>query len=109
MGSRYSEGFMFTCIFFLLAKHKMVKYQQSQFPSLKFGMDICFLVLNGCFLWRASQVAQVIETLPASAGDTGDTVHPWIGKITWEGNDNSPQYFLPGKFHGPKSLVDCSP
>ena len=55
-------------------------------------------------------MVQVIQALPASAGDTRDTVLiPGLERSPGEGNDNSPQYFLPGKFHGPKSLVDCSP
>ena len=72
-------------------------------------MDICFLILNGYFLLRASQVVPVIETLPDSAGDTRDTVSiPGLERSPGEGNDNSLQYFLPGKFHGQKSLIDCS-
>ena len=56
-------------------------------------MDICFLILNGYFLLRASQVVPVIETLPDSAGDTRDTVSiPGLERSPGEGNDNSLQY-----------------
>ena len=52
----------------------------------------------------------VIETLPDSAGDTRDTVSiPGLERSPGEGNDNSLQYFLPGKFHEQRSLVGYSP
>ena len=34
---------------------------------------------------------------------------PWVGKILWRRTCNLLQYFLPGKFHGQRSLVDYSP
>ena len=34
---------------------------------------------------------------------------PWIGKIPWSRKCQPAQAFLPGKFHGQRSLVDHSP
>ena len=34
---------------------------------------------------------------------------PWVGKIPGGGNGNPLQYFLPGKFHGQRSLAGYSP
>ena len=35
---------------------------------------------------------------------------PWVGKIPGEGNGNPLQYsYLPGEFHGQRSLTDYSP
>ena len=33
----------------------------------------------------------------------------WVGKIPGEGNGNPLQYPWPGKSHGQRSLVGCSP
>ena len=46
---------------------------------------------------RASQVAQLVKNLPANAGDTRH-----VGSIP-------APIFLPGKFHGQRSLVGYSP
>ena len=42
-----------------------------------------------------------------NAGDPGST--PWVGRSPGEGNGNPLQLFLPGEFHGQKSLADYSP
>ena len=34
---------------------------------------------------------------------------PWVGKITWRNKWQPTPVFLPGKSHGQKSLVGCSP
>ena len=34
---------------------------------------------------------------------------PWVGKISWERKHQPAPAFLPGKPHGQRSLVDCSP
>ena len=36
-------------------------------------------------------------------------IHPWVGKIPWRRKQQPTPVFLPGEFHGPGSLVDCSP
>ena len=42
-----------------------------------------------------------------NAGDLGSI--PGLGRSPGEGNGNPMQYSLPGKYHGWRSLVDCSP
>ena len=50
----------------------------------------------------------VVKNLPASAEDTRDEgLIPGSGRPPGVGNGN-PLQFLPGKFHGQKSLVDYS-
>ena len=50
----------------------------------------------------ASQMAPSVKNLPANAGETGNT-----GSIP--GSGRSPGGFLPGEFHGQRSLANCSP
>ena len=45
-----------------------------------------------------------------SAGNTGDLkFDPWVGKIPWRREWQPTAVFLPGKFHGQRSLVGYSP
>ena len=59
-----------------------------------------------------SPVAQLVKNLTAKAGDVGDLLRhrfdSWVGRFPGEGN-NSILVFLPGKFHGQKSLADYGP
>ena len=56
----------------------------------------------------ASLVSQVLKNAPANEGDARDAGFiPGLRRSPEEGNDNTP-VFLPGKFHGPKSLVGYS-
>ena len=34
---------------------------------------------------------------------------PWVGKIPWKRKRHPTPRFLPGKFHGQRSLAGCSP
>ena len=49
----------------------------------------------------------VVKNLPANAGDAKD--EPWVRKIPWSRKWQPTPVFLPGKFHGQRSLVGCSP
>ena len=52
----------------------------------------------------------VVKNPPANAGnvrDMGST--PGLGKFPGEGNGNPTTVFLPGKFHGQRSLGGYSP
>ena len=49
----------------------------------------------------------VVKNLPAKAGDSGDVGSIW--KILWRRKWQPTPVFLPGKFHGQRSLVGCSP
>ena len=59
-------------------------------------------------LW-ASQVALGVKNLPASAGDVRHRFDPWVGKIPWRRAWQPTPVFLPGEFHGQRSLVGYSP
>ena len=49
----------------------------------------------------------VVKNPPANAGRCG--FHPWVGMIPWRRKWQSTPEFLPGKSHGQRSLVGCSP
>jgi len=52
----------------------------------------------------------VVKNPPASAGDAKKRrFNPWVRKIPWSRKWQPTPVFLPGKFHGQRSLVDCSP
>ena len=51
----------------------------------------------------------VVKNPPAKAGDTRDVGSiPGSGRSPGEGNGNPLQVFLPGEFHGQRSLADYS-
>ena len=53
---------------------------------------------------------RVVRNLSANAGDLRDKgSSPGSGRSSGEGNGNSLQYFLPGKFHRQRSLAGCIP
>ena len=49
-----------------------------------------------------SLVAQTVKNLPAKQD-------PWVRKIPWRRAWQPTPVFLPGEFHGQRSLVGCSP
>ena len=54
----------------------------------------------------ASQMALVVENLPANAGDIPDSgFRPWVRKIPWRRAWLLTPVFLPGESHGQRSLV----
>ena len=57
----------------------------------------------------ASQVALVINSQPANAGDKRCRFDPWVGKIPWRRTWQSTTVFSPGESHGQRSLVGNSP
>ena len=51
----------------------------------------------------------MVKNRPTNAGDTGDVgLIPVLGRSPGGGNGNSLQ-FLPGEFHGQRSLEGCNP
>ena len=54
---------------------------------------------------RASLVAQIVKNLPAVQETQVDT---WVGTISWRREWLPIPVFLPGEFHGQKSLVGYS-
>ena len=52
----------------------------------------------------------VLKNLPASTGRWKRLeFDPWIGKIPWKMTWQPTPVFLPGEYHGQKSLVDYGP
>ena len=61
-------------------------------------------------LLRASPRGAVVKNLTANArGARGAVLIRGLGRSSRGGNGNSHPVFLPGKFNGQRSLVDCSP
>ena len=57
----------------------------------------------------ASQAAPVVKNLPADVRDAGDAgLIPGLGRFLGEGSSNPTPAFLSGKFHGQRSLSNCS-
>ena len=51
-----------------------------------------------------------VKNPPANAGDVKRTrLDPWVGKITWRRKWQPTPVFLPGRFHGKRSLMGYSP
>ena len=50
----------------------------------------------------------MVKNLPDNAGDSGE-VGSVPGKMPWRRKWQPTPVFLPGKFHGQKSLAGCSP
>jgi len=58
---------------------------------------------------KASQVVLVVKNPPASAGDMRHGFDSWVRKTLWSRTWLPTPVFLPGKFHGQRSLVRYSP
>ena len=54
-------------------------------------------------------VALVVKNQPASAGDIETQVRSLSWEISWRRALQPPPVFLPGEFHGQRSLAGCSP
>ena len=59
------------------------------------------LAHRACVIF-ASLISQAIKTLPANAGDSGDTdrFNPCVRKIPWRRKWQPTPVFLPGQSHG---------
>ena len=60
-------------------------------------------------IYGASQVALVVKNLPANEEDIRDRFHSWVGKSPWRRARQPTPVFLPGEFHGQRSLGAYSP
>ena len=59
---------------------------------------------------RASQVALVVKSPPANAGNIKDLgLSPRVGKIPWRRAWQPTPVFMPGKSQGQRNLVNYSP
>ena len=58
----------------------------------------------------ASKVALVVKNPPANAGDIRrHRFDPWVWKIPWRRKWQHTLVFLPGEFHGQRSLAGYRP
>ena len=62
-----------------------------------------FYFLNADFSVWASLMAQMVKNLQAMQ----ETWVPWVGKIPWRREWLPTTIFVPGEFHGRRSLVGC--
>jgi len=63
-----------------------------------------------CLLFNVKiMVVLMVKNPPANAGDTTDSDLILVRKIPWRRKWHPPLVFLPGKFHGQRSLVDLCP
>ena len=86
------------------------------FPGKNTGVG-CHFLLQGIFstqglnpgLLHCRQIlgGSVSKESACNAGDTG--FHLWVGKIRWRREWLTTPVFLPGEFHGQRSLVGYSP
>ena len=58
---------------------------------------------------RVSLVAQLVKNVLANAGNAETWFDPWVGKIAWRRDRLPTPVFLPGEFHGQRSLAGYSP
>ena len=54
-------------------------------------------------------MALVVKNLPANAGDIETWFNSWVKKIPWKRAWQRTPVFLPGEFHGQRSLAGYSP
>ena len=59
--------------------------------------------------FTSGQVALVIKNSLANSGDTRCGSDPWVRKIPWRRAWQTIPVFLPGEFHGQRSLAGYSP
>ena len=55
------------------------------------------------------QVVLIVKNLPVKVEDRRHGFDPWVGKNPWRRKWQPTPIFLPGKFHGQRSLVGYSP
>ena len=115
---------LFVCIYHILLIHSSL---DDCFHVLSLGCFHVFAIMNSDATWvlscvfktmfsiiwdvylyvrfGASLVAQMVKNLPP-CGKSG--FNPWVRKILWRRKWQPTPVFLPGKFHGQRSLVGYS-
>ena len=82
--SKANEGFLFQ------ENNIVLKVTNFSWRMFKYKEAMCYRSFPG---------GTVVKNPLANAGDSGDRLDSWVGKILWSRNGNRLQYFLPGKFH----------
>ena len=62
---------------------------------------------KGIYVYIGFPCSSVSKESACNARDPG--FDPWVGKIPWQRKWQLTPAFLPGKSHGQRSLVSCSP
>ena len=76
----------------------------NSYPMCFFYVCICKNLRS----FRISQVALVVKSPPASAGDVRHRFDPWVGKMPWRRACLPTSVFLPRESHGQRSLGSYS-
>ena len=63
-----------------------------------------YIIINGLSRWLSGKESACRCRRPKRQG-----FNPWVGKILWSRKWQPAPVFLPGKFHGQKSLVGYNP
>ena len=91
----------------VVSKGKVSFFYMTEYTFIKIYVCVCVYV---CVRHMASQAVLMVQNLPANTGDARDVGSiPGLERSLGVGNGNPTPAFLPGKFHGQKSLVDYSP
>ena len=70
----------------------------------------CVWILNPLIIYDGFPGGTMVKNPLANAGDTRDVgSFSWGEKMPWSRKRQPTPVFLPGKFHGQRSLVDYSP
>ena len=68
------------------------------------------MILNPLIIYDGFPGGTMVKNPLANAGDTRDVgSFSWGEKMPWSRKRQPTPVFLPGKFHGQRSLVDYSP
>ena len=93
-------------------RSKLIKTVDEDFHKLIFQVAFALFYINCCLrLCSSLDFARgaVVKTSPAGAGDSRDAGSVPGLKRLWSGKWQPTPVLLPGKFHGQRSLVGCSP
>ena len=90
-----------------VSKGKVSFFYMTKYTFIYIYVCVCVYV---CVRHMASQAVLMVQNLPANTGDVkGVGSIPGLERSLGIRNGNPIPAFLPGKFHGQKSLVDYSP
>ena len=99
----YKKSYLFDVVTFRITHSNCLFYIE----RLVFLWNLLFLDLEMLHIYVLdSLVVQMVKNLP-SRQET--RFNPWVGKMPWRREWQPTPVFLPGEFHGQKSLVDYSP
>ena len=86
--------------------HEAWRQKTDVIVQIRAGSQVTWLFSVLYFLIWVSLVAQLVKNL-LQCGRPG--FDPWVGKIHWRRAWQPTPVFLPGEFHGQRSLAGCSP